>query len=55
MTFRPKRDFCQKKSDIFVTNNDKTKDYFCGGCYVRKKLNYANRSRPRNKWVSRQR
>ena len=55
MTYRPKCDFCQKKSDIFVTENNKSKTYYCGGCYVKKKLNYEVRTRPRNKWVSRQR
>ena len=54
MTFRPKCDFCQKKSDIFVKNNNQTKDYFCGGCYIKRKLNYEHSTRPRNKWVSRQ-
>ena len=28
MTFRPKCDFCQKKSDIYVKNNDQTKITF---------------------------
>ena len=36
-------------------SGNQTKEYFCGGCYIKKKLNYEHRTRPRNKWVSRQR
>jgi hypothetical protein len=56
MTYRPKCNFCQKKSDIIVTENDKSKTYYCGGCYLKKKLNYYEvNSRPRNQRISRQR
>ena len=54
MTFRPKCDFCQKKSDIFQKNNSGKKEYFCGGCYIKKKLHYETNNRHRDQWVSRQ-